>query len=238
MLRLGETCVSFLLKSFAQNCTCYCSSFQNSIHLRLASFLVSKHPSAHPSLPPQPLKPNPRPRHNQLMLLGMYPLLQLLEPLILPQRHLLRHNRIPRIHLRNNLMDHNPRPLQPLFPPSLPRPLNRARARKLPRQRRVQVDNRDTGGGDGCQERGRDDVHPARADNEVCFGVVIEDEFREVGVVLRAGVFEVRRVGFLVRDEVVVGSWYPGFRGALEAVGCFAAVHVIVNIELPEGMCM
>jgi len=63
-------------------------------------------------------------------------------------------------------MNHNAGPLDLALPKSLPRPLDRARARKLPRQRRVQVYNGEAGGGEGRQERGRQDVHPAGADGQ------------------------------------------------------------------------
>jgi hypothetical protein len=70
-------------------------------------------------------------------------------------------------------------------------------------------------------------VHPARADDDVGPRVELQDKVCERRVVLGTGgggaggglgVFP------LERNEVVVGGGDGGFRGALEAVCCFAAV--------------
>ena len=50
-----------------------------------------------------------RPLKYQLMLLLMHPLIQLLQRLWRPTLNLMHDNRLPAIHLTNNIVNHNPR---------------------------------------------------------------------------------------------------------------------------------
>ena len=131
----------------------------------------------------QPLKRLSSPLNNQLVLYLMHPLFKLRLALPLSYLHFRRDNRLTGIHLRNNLMYHHPRPCQPFLLPRLPRPPNRIRARKLARQRRMQIDDLDPCFGDGVEEVWCDNVHPARAHNQVRARLQIENYLREIGVV-------------------------------------------------------
>jgi hypothetical protein len=170
----------------------------------------------------------PCPLNNQPMLNLVHALLELLKTLALPELNLFCNNCLPCIDLCNNLMDHNTRALQPLFLPRLPRSLNRARARKLARQRRMQVDDPNPRRRNRVQKLRRHNVHPARADNERGSRRQPEDNGREFAIVFSArcgGALEGLRVCFLVRDKVVVGCGDRGVGGALKAVGGFAAAR-------------
>lgn len=158
------------------------------------------------------------------MLHLMYPRLQIIQTLSLPQINLFCYNRLARIHLCNNLVDHHPRSLNLTLLPRLPGPLDSPGARKLPRQRRVQVYNLDARIRNRVEEVWRQDVHPARAYNNLGPRIQLEDEVGERGIVFGAGsgrAFLGLGVLPLERDEVVVGGWDGGVGGAGEAVGCF-----------------
>jgi hypothetical protein len=137
------------------------------------------------------------------MLNSMYPLLQLVQALALPELHLLRNNRVPSIHLSNDLMDHDAGTLQPLVTPRLPRPLNRTRTRKLARQCGVQVDDLDPRCCNRVQKLRRHNVHPARAHDQRRPRRQPQDNGCQRAVVRgarRCGALGRRRLRFLVRD--------------------------------------
>lgn len=97
----------------------------------------------------------------------------------------------------------------------------------------MQVDDTDAGVGDGIQEVGSEDVHPAGADDDVWAGGEVEDGGGECGVVFGAGGGGAGvglRVLALVGDEVVVGSWDGGAGSAFEAEGSFAAGTLSVSV--------
>jgi hypothetical protein len=51
-------------------------------------------------------------------------------------------------------------------------------------------------------------MHPACANNQVCFFAVVCDDFGKVGVVFAARKVEVGRVLLFVGDKIVVRGWY------------------------------
>lgn len=165
------------------------------------------------------------------MLNTMDPLFQRLQPLARLQLHLLRDNRLPGIHLGNHLMDHHTRALKTFFFPRFPRTLNGARARKLARQCGVQVYDLDARGSNGRKERGRHNVHPAGANDEIRPRRRGEDDVGQVGVVGGAGVGEVVWMLLFVGDEVVVRCLYGSFGGTFEAVGGFATAWEIIGSD-------
>lgn len=93
----------------------------------------------------------------------------------------------------------------------------------------MQIDDLDAGLGDGVQKLRREDVHPARADDDVRAGREVEDQGGEGGVVGGACGGRGGRVRALEGEEVVVGGGDGGLGGALEAVGGFATVAVRVS---------
>lgn len=72
----------------------------------------------------------------------------------------------------------------------------------------MQVYDFDASGGDGSKERWCDNVHPAGAYDEVGAWLRVENDLREVGVVLFAGCVNGVWMLLLVWNEVVVCCWY------------------------------
>lgn len=122
-----------------------------------------------------------RPFHNQPMFRLVYPLLQITQRPTPLDIHLLLHNRLPQIHLGNDIMNHDPR-LRPLpLLKLLPRSFNTPRANQVLMERRMQIDNFHTLLRKRVQKRRSQNSHKARADDNA--RLIVQNQRDEICIV-------------------------------------------------------